>query len=73
MESLLNKTSWSQACSSPGSAIYMESRSFNTLQECFDDLHLIQQVILTEEGQALSVEEVLKRVLSFYRQFVPYR
>jgi hypothetical protein len=30
-------------------------------------------VILEEEGQAMSIEEVLVRVLSFYRRFVPYK
>ena len=70
MESQLDKNSWSQTCSGYTAARY---GSFETLQECFNDLHLIQRVILEEENQALSIEEVLVRVLGFYRRFVPYK
>ena len=70
MESQLDKNSW------PGT-LYGNTAaghgSFEKLQECFNDLHLIQRVILEEEDQALSIEEVLARVLGFYRQFVPYK
>jgi hypothetical protein len=69
-ESQLNENSWPQPCSAHTAA---SQRSFETLQECFNDLHLIQRVILEEEGQAMSIEEVLVRVLSFYRRFVPYK
>lgn len=70
MESHLDENSWPQTCSDHSAASY---RSFETLQECFNDLHLIQRVILKEEGQAMSIEEVLVRVLGFYRRFVPYK
>jgi hypothetical protein len=70
MESHLDENSWPQTCSDHYAASY---RSFETLQECFNDLHLIQRVILEEEGQAMSIEEVLVRVLGFYRRFVPYK
>jgi len=70
MESQLDENSWQQTCSDHCTTSY---RSFETLQECFNDLHLIQRVILEEEGQAMSIEEVLVRVLGFYRRFVPYK
>jgi hypothetical protein len=70
MESQLDENSWIQTCGDNHAASY---RSFDTLQECFNDLHLIQRVILEEEGQAMSIEEVLMRVLGFYRRFVPYK
>ena len=70
MESQLDKNSWPQTCSGYTAASH---GSFETLQECFNDLHLIQRVILEEEEQALSIEEVLVRVLGFYRRFVPYK
>ena len=73
MESQIDKTNWPQTCKNHTQASYGESRSFETLQECFNDLQLIQRVILAEEGQALSVEQALTRVLGFYRQFVPYK
>jgi len=37
------------------------------------DLFTLQNVILTQEDRVLSVDEVLTRVLEFYRRFVPYR
>lgn len=70
MESQLNKNSWPQTSSGYTAA---SNGSFEMLQECFSDLHLIQRVILEEEDQALSIEEVLVRVLGFYRRFVPYK
>lgn len=70
MESQIDKNSWPQTCSGNTAA---SKGSFETLQECFNDLHLIQRVILEEEDQALSIEEVLVRVLGFYRRFVPYK
>jgi hypothetical protein len=70
MESQIDKNSWPQTCSGNTAA---SNGNFETLQECFNDLHLIQRVILEEEDQALSIEEVLVRVLGFYRRFVPYK
>ena len=37
------------------------------------DLRAIQDVISLEEAQDLSLDEVLARLLSFYRRFVPYK
>ena len=37
------------------------------------DLRAIQKVIFLEEAQNLSLDEVLARLLSFYRRFVPYK
>ena len=70
MESQLEKNSWPQTLCGDTTASH---GNLKTLQECFNDLHLIQRVILEEEDQALSIEEVLVRVLGFYRRFVPYR
>ena len=35
------------------------------------DLLALQEIIDLEEGRALSIEEVLARVLGFYKRFVP--
>ncbi len=70
MQILYDENSWPQTCRGQDAA---SQRSFKTLKECFNDLHLIQRVILEEEGQAVSIEEVLVRVLGFYRRFVPYK
>ncbi len=35
-------------------------------------LESIQDVINVEEGDAVSLDEALSRVLSFYERFVPY-
>jgi hypothetical protein len=35
-------------------------------------LKSIQKVICLEEGQSMSLDEVLNRVLTFYRQYVPF-
>ncbi len=37
------------------------------------DLRTLQKVIFLEESQELTLDEVLTRILSFYRKFVPYR
>jgi len=37
------------------------------------DLLLLQDVILTEEGQTLNREEVLARVIGFYNRFVHFK
>jgi len=37
------------------------------------DLRLLQDVILTEEGQTMNREEVLARVIGFYNRFVPFK
>ena len=38
-----------------------------------EDLRSIQEVISLVEEKELMLEEVLARVLSFYRRFVPYK
>jgi hypothetical protein len=47
-------------------------RDLSLRQRNLSDLQSLQEVILLEEDRALSTEEVLSRVLSFYRRFVPY-
>ena len=41
--------------------------------ENMQDLKTLQKIILEEEDLVLSLDEVLSRVLSFYRRFVQYR
>lgn len=36
------------------------------------DLRSLQGVIITEEDRAMSIDEVLARVLKFYRRYVPF-
>ena len=38
-----------------------------------EDLKSIQKVFSLEEEKELTLDEVLARVLSFYRRFVPYK
>ena len=42
-------------------------------EENLESLKAIQKVISLEEGQDVTLNEVLARVLQFYRIFVPYR
>ncbi|HUV35239.1 MAG TPA: hypothetical protein VMW22_09890 [Candidatus Desulfaltia sp.] len=37
------------------------------------NLESIKGVILAEEGKSISVDDALKRVLDFYKKFVPYQ
>lgn len=37
------------------------------------DLEALREVISVEEGEYLSAEEALSRVLGFYNRFVPFR
>ena len=37
------------------------------------NLESIKGVILAEEGKNVSVDDTLKRVLDFYKKFVPYQ
>ncbi|MFH2111053.1 MAG: hypothetical protein ABIJ47_07320 [Candidatus Bathyarchaeota archaeon] len=37
------------------------------------NLESIKEVILAEEGKNVSVDDALKRVLDFYKKFVPYQ
>ena len=42
-------------------------------EDNLESLEAIQKVILIEEGQNVNINDVLARVLQFYRLFVPYK
>jgi hypothetical protein len=42
-------------------------------RENLKDLRSIQTILLVEEDQPYSLDEVLARVLALYRKFVPYK
>jgi len=44
-----------------------------TMEQNIQDLKRIQFVYLMEEDKNLTIDEVLARVLSFYRKHVPYK
>ena len=48
-------------------------RDLNLSKENIVDLKTIQRVFMMYEDEFLSLDEVLSRVLEFYRKFVPYR
>ena len=48
-------------------------RDHNLSKENMVDLKIIQRVFMMYEDESLSLDEVLSRVLEFYRKFVPYR
>ena len=48
-------------------------RDLNLSKENMVDLKIIQRVFMMYEDESLSLDEVLSRVLDFYRKFVPYR
>ena len=48
-------------------------RDLNLSKENIVDLKIIQRVFRMYEDESLSLDEVLSRVLEFYRKFVPYR
>ncbi len=48
-------------------------RDINLSKENIVDLKIIQRVFMMYEDESLSLDEVLSRVLEFYRKFVPYR
>ncbi len=48
-------------------------RDLNLSKENIVDLKLIQRTFRMYEDESLSLDEVLSRVLEFYRKFVPYR
>jgi len=37
------------------------------------NLKSIKEVIIAEEGKNVSIDDALKRVLDFYKKFVPYK
>jgi hypothetical protein len=48
-----------------------ELRDLRVRQANTRDLLALQEIIDLEEGRALSLEEVLARVIGFYKRFVP--
>ncbi len=48
-------------------------RDLNLSKENIVDLKIIQRVFMMYEDEFLSLDEVLSRLLEFYRKFVPYR
>jgi hypothetical protein len=50
-----------------------DERDLRLRWENMQDLKTLQKIILEEEDRVLSLDEVLSRVLSFYRRFVQYR
>ena len=50
-----------------------DARDITLRKQNLQDLFILQNVILTQEDRVLSVDEVLTRVLEFYRKFVQYR
>lgn len=50
-----------------------DERDLRLRWENMQDLNTIQKIILEEEDRVLSLDEVLSRILSFYRRFVPYK
>ena len=48
-------------------------RDLNLNKENILDLKIIQRVFMMYEDEFLSLDEVLARVLEFYRKFIPYR
>ena len=37
-----------------------------------EDIELLKEVIKAEEGKEVSEDQILSRVLTFYKKFVPY-
>jgi hypothetical protein len=50
-----------------------DARDIKLRRQNLQDLFTLQNVILVQEDNVLSVDEVLTRVLEFYRRFVPFR
>lgn len=48
-------------------------RELAVRRQNIEDIRAIQKVISVMEESDLTLDEVLARVLSFYRRFVPYR
>jgi hypothetical protein len=48
-------------------------RDLKIRKQNMEDLKVLQRIILVEEDRQCSVDEILARVLSLYRKFVPYR
>ena len=42
-------------------------------QQTIQDLETLQEIIRLEEDQALSLDETLAQVLTFYLRFIPYK
>lgn len=50
-----------------------DQRDIRLRKENNEALKAIQRIIMTEEDKAMSLDEVLARVLGFYGRFVPYK
>ena len=50
-----------------------EIRLLKTMEQNMRDLQRIQHIYLMEEDRNLTLDEVLARVLSFYRKYIPYK
>ena len=50
-----------------------EIRLLKTMEQNIQDLKRIQFIYLMEEDKNLTLDQVLARVLSFYRKYVPYK
>ena len=50
-----------------------EFRLLKTMEQNIQDLKRIQFIYLMEEDKNLTLDEVLARVLSFYRKHIPYK
>jgi hypothetical protein len=55
----------------PAETLPDELRDLRMRQANTRDLLALQEIIDLEEGRALSLEEVLARVIGFYKRFVP--
>ena len=48
-------------------------RDIRLRRQNFEGLRALQKIMLIEEDQAYSIDEVLTRVLTFYNRFVPFK
>jgi hypothetical protein len=48
-------------------------RDIRLRRQNFEGLRALQKIILIEEDQVYSIDEVLARILTFYDRFVPFK
>jgi hypothetical protein len=48
-------------------------RDIRLRQQNFEGLRALQKIMLVEEDQVYSIDEVLARILTFYDRFVPFK
>ena len=63
----------SLSANNPSSINHQDMRDIFLRRQNMKDLEALQRIILVEEDQVLSTDEVLARVLKFYGRFVPFR